>query len=96
MKTLEIELPDALAEKLAELVKAGWFTSEDEIVRLALAELLGRHRFELQEQFQREDIAWAREQKRKEGRRRLAERVKSGEGIDRGADVLKASRRWQR
>jgi len=29
-------------------------------------------------------------------RRRLAERVKSGEGIDRGADVLEASRRWQR
>jgi len=59
MKTLEIELPDGLAEKLEELVKAGWFTSEDEIGRLALAEFVGRHRFELQEQFQREDIAWA-------------------------------------
>lgn len=59
MKTLEIELPDALAEKLEELVKAGWFTSEDEIGRLALAEFVGRHRFELQEQLQREDIAWA-------------------------------------
>lgn len=29
-------------------------------------------------------------------RRRLAERVKSGRGIDRGEDVLEASRRWQR
>ena len=59
MKTIEIELPDALAQKLEELVKAGWFTSEDEIGRLALADFVGRHRFELQEQFQREDIAWA-------------------------------------
>lgn len=67
MKTLEIDLPDTLAEKLEELVKAGWFTSEDEIGRLALAEFVSRHRFELQEQFQREDIAWALSQKGKTG-----------------------------
>ena len=35
----------------------GWFTSEDEIARLALAEFVNRQRFELQEQFQRDDIA---------------------------------------
>lgn len=29
-------------------------------------------------------------------RRRLAERVRTGEGIDRGEEVLEASRRWQR
>ena len=29
-------------------------------------------------------------------RRRLAKRVRSGEGIDRGDEVLEASRRWQR
>lgn len=29
-------------------------------------------------------------------RRRLADRLQSGEGIDRGEDVLKESRRWQR
>jgi len=29
-------------------------------------------------------------------RRRLAERVRSGKGIDRGDEVLEASRRWQR
>jgi Arc/MetJ-type ribon-helix-helix transcriptional regulator len=40
MKTLEIELPDALAARLEELVEAGWFTSESEIGRLALEELL--------------------------------------------------------
>ena len=63
MKTLEIEVPDPLAEKLKGLVDAGWFANEDEIGRLALAEFLSRHRFELQEQFQREDISWALRQK---------------------------------
>ncbi len=29
-------------------------------------------------------------------RRRLAQRVRSGKGIDRGDEVLEASRRWQR
>jgi len=33
---------------------------------------------------------------RAELRRRLAERVRSGEGIDRGDDVLEASRGWRR
>jgi len=29
-------------------------------------------------------------------RRRLAERIRTGEGIDRGEEILEASRRWQR
>ena len=29
-------------------------------------------------------------------RRRLADRVRTGEGVDRGDGVLEASRRWQR
>jgi Arc/MetJ family transcription regulator len=29
-------------------------------------------------------------------RRRLAERIRSGEGVDRGDQLLEASRRWQR
>ncbi len=29
-------------------------------------------------------------------RRRLADRIRSGQGIDRGAEVLEASRQWQR
>ena len=29
-------------------------------------------------------------------RRRLAERVRSGKGVDRGEDLLAASRRWRR
>jgi len=59
MKTLEIQLPDQLAEKIAALIEAGWFTSEEELTRLALSEFLRHHGFQLQEQLQREDIQWA-------------------------------------
>lgn len=59
MKTLEIDLPDTLADQLRGLVDEGWFTTENEIGRLALVGFLNRHRFDLQERFQREDIAWA-------------------------------------
>jgi len=63
MKSLQIELPDKLAGELDTLVQAGWFRSEDELIRLALTEFVRRHRFELLERFQREDIAWALRQK---------------------------------
>ena len=59
MKSVHVELPDKLAAELDALVKAGWFHSEEEVLRLALAEFVRRRRFELAEQFQREDIAWA-------------------------------------
>ncbi|HEX2096054.1 MAG TPA: hypothetical protein VHF50_01645 [Solirubrobacterales bacterium] len=59
MKTLQVEVPDALAERIRRLVESGWFFSEDEIGRLALIEFVRRHEFELQEKFQRDDIAWA-------------------------------------
>ena len=63
MKSMQIELPDKLAEELDTLVQSGWFCSEDEIIRLALVEFVQRHRFELLERFQQEDIAWALQQK---------------------------------
>jgi Arc/MetJ-type ribon-helix-helix transcriptional regulator len=59
VKTLKIEVPDQLAKEIAGLVQAGWFANEGEIARLALAEFVHRHGFELQEQFQRDDILWA-------------------------------------
>lgn len=59
MKTLKIEVPEQLAKEIEELVRAGWFVSEAEIARLALAEFVHRHQYQLQEQFQREDIRWA-------------------------------------
>lgn len=63
MKSIQIELPDKLAAELDALIRAGWFHSEGEIVRLALVEFVRRHRLELLEKFQREDIAWALQQK---------------------------------
>jgi Arc/MetJ-type ribon-helix-helix transcriptional regulator len=64
MKKLQIELPDRLAQEVDPLVKTGWFSHEAEVVRLALWEFVRRHRLALLEQFQREDIAWALQQKR--------------------------------
>jgi Arc/MetJ-type ribon-helix-helix transcriptional regulator len=59
MKTLKIEVPERLAEEIAGLVKAGWFLSEGEVARQALVDFIRRFQPELQEQFQRQDIAWA-------------------------------------
>jgi Arc/MetJ-type ribon-helix-helix transcriptional regulator len=59
VKTFQIEVPEQLANEVEGLVRAGWFASEAEITRLALTEFVHRHRFELQEQFQRDDIRWA-------------------------------------
>lgn len=59
MKTLEIEIPDEVAKALKGLVEKGWFASEAEAARLALAEFVRHHSLDLQEQFQRDDIAWA-------------------------------------
>ncbi|HEX7185306.1 MAG TPA: ribbon-helix-helix domain-containing protein [Thermoanaerobaculia bacterium] len=59
MKTLALEVPDRLAEELESLVRAGWFASQEEAVRLALAEFLQRNKLRLQEEHQLEDIRWA-------------------------------------
>jgi Arc/MetJ-type ribon-helix-helix transcriptional regulator len=63
MKSIRIELPEKLAHDLDMLVRRGWFRSEEEAIRFALLEFLRRHRLELLEQFQREDIAWALRQR---------------------------------
>ena len=63
MKSLQIELPEKLAHELDMLVQQGWFRSEEEAIRFALLEFLRRHRLELLERFQRDDIAWALRQK---------------------------------
>lgn len=59
MKTIDLRIPDGLADRLEELVEAGLFRDESEIVGHALAEFLNRHHFEAQERLQREDIEWA-------------------------------------
>lgn len=62
MKTLQIELPEKVAQELDKMVQVGWFTNQKEIIQFALWEFI-RHDFSLTEQFQREDIAWALQQK---------------------------------
>lgn len=59
MTSLKVELPDRMADEVARMVREGWFLSEHELVRVALAEFLRTRQAELQERFQREDIAWA-------------------------------------
>ncbi|OHE78241.1 MAG: hypothetical protein A3G75_06945 [Verrucomicrobia bacterium RIFCSPLOWO2_12_FULL_64_8] len=59
MKSLNVELPDRLADDITRMVREGWFHSENELVRAALIEFLRTRQTELQERFQREDIAWA-------------------------------------
>ncbi len=63
MKVIQIELPDKITTELEALVKDGWFTDETEIIRLAVMEFMRRDRLTLLERFQREDIAWALNQK---------------------------------
>jgi len=59
LKTFKIDVPERLAQQVEDLVTAGWFANSEELTRLALAEFVQRHPFELQEQFQRDDIQWA-------------------------------------
>jgi Arc/MetJ-type ribon-helix-helix transcriptional regulator len=56
-------LPERLAAEVEALVKAGWCSSEAEVIRQALLKYLQRHRLERIEQVQREDIAWALREK---------------------------------
>jgi len=59
VKALHVELPDKLAAEVEAYVRAGWFGSEAEVVRAAVADFIRRHRVELLERFMREDIEWA-------------------------------------
>ncbi|MBA3711460.1 MAG: ribbon-helix-helix protein, CopG family [Pyrinomonadaceae bacterium] len=59
MKSIEVELPDKLADELNRLIEAGWFQNQEEAVRAAVLEFVRKSRVELVERFQREDIQWA-------------------------------------
>jgi Arc/MetJ-type ribon-helix-helix transcriptional regulator len=63
MKRMQVELPEKLGEQVESLVRDGWFSSEEELVRTAIRDFLRTRRLELAEQFQREDIAWALQQR---------------------------------
>lgn len=59
MKTLQIELPDQLAGDVEKLVETGRFESTTEVVRTALREFVATRHFELLEEQQKQDVAWA-------------------------------------
>jgi Arc/MetJ-type ribon-helix-helix transcriptional regulator len=59
MKTLQVELPDEIARDVEGAVRSGVFRDAAEVVRAALREFISTRRFELQEQQQLQDIAWA-------------------------------------
>jgi Arc/MetJ-type ribon-helix-helix transcriptional regulator len=73
MKTLQVELPDEIAREVEAAVRSGVFHDAAEVVRAALREFISTRRFELQEQQQLQDIAWAlREDSNSAGRGRIA------------------------
>ncbi len=59
MKTLQVELPDEMALEVENAVEAGSFANAAEVVRASLREFISRRRFELMEQQQLQDVAWA-------------------------------------
>ena len=65
MKAITVEVPDKAAAEIDRYVRAGWFTSEAEVVRVAILDFVRRNRVELLERFMREDIAWALKQKKR-------------------------------
>lgn len=63
MKTLQVELPDQMAHEIESAVKTGAFENASEVVRVALREFITEHRFELMEEQQLQDVAWALREK---------------------------------
>lgn len=63
MKTLQVELPDEMAREVENAVQAGAFQNAAEVVRASLREFISRRRFELMEQQQLQDVAWALREK---------------------------------
>lgn len=59
MKSVQVELPDKLAAEVEAYVRAGWFASEADAIRTAVAEFIRRNRLELLDRFMRDDILWA-------------------------------------
>ena len=63
MKTLQVELPDEMAREVENAVETGTFENAAEVVRASLRDFISRRRFELMEQQQLQDIAWALREK---------------------------------
>jgi putative addiction module CopG family antidote len=65
MKTLQVDVSDQMAHEISEAVESGKFENASEVVRAALREFVSRRRFDLMEQQQLNDIAWALNEKAK-------------------------------
>lgn len=59
MKTIEVSLPRKLEVEVENYVKKGWFSNEEEVMRVALQEFIRHNRLRLTEEFMKEDIEWA-------------------------------------
>ena len=58
MKTLSIECPDSLVDRLERLVQAGWVVDEQQAVIEALRRFLDSHRPEIIESEVLADVEW--------------------------------------
>lgn len=59
MKTLTVDLPEALTAELDAAVEAGWFASQAEAIRAAVRDLVSHRKLALLEKQQLADIDWA-------------------------------------
>lgn len=59
MKTIKAKIPDKLYEQMDQLVKEGWFRSQEDIIDDAIRRFLNSRRPELMEKHIREDVEWA-------------------------------------
>jgi Arc/MetJ-type ribon-helix-helix transcriptional regulator len=59
MKKLTINLADEMESDVSAFVRAGFFRSERDVLSAALIEFLRRHRPDLEERYQLQDVAWA-------------------------------------
>jgi Arc/MetJ-type ribon-helix-helix transcriptional regulator len=62
VKTLSINIPDNLAVKINNYVKAGIFSSEPDVIIAAMSEFVRRNQIDLMERFARDDIEWAKKE----------------------------------
>jgi Arc/MetJ-type ribon-helix-helix transcriptional regulator len=66
MKTVSINIPDNLAAQINDYVKAGFFSSEPDVIIAAMTEFLRRNRVDMMERFARADIEWAEKEAKPE------------------------------
>jgi Arc/MetJ-type ribon-helix-helix transcriptional regulator len=68
-KSINVELPEKVAEELSRRVDTGWFRDEGEAVRVALVKFLSHRAAVLPDRFQHDDIEWALRERQKAQRR---------------------------